>query len=262
VATLKTFPLAAFYLFVVLPRVDGYEMLIITLAPALLWMGYIQADPKRSSQALPMFSCFIVAMGFLARFQADFALFVNTGLAQLTGIVATLAVTRMFRSANAAWTARRILRANWGELSQLADIRRPFLADRWTATAVDRLGQVAARMAFAAPGDALHAADGLADLRIGRNIIPIRRALPHVPHDARHRLGSVLAMVARFYGERWRDGHVAPPPDPLRAQIDEALNALLGLGLDEPRRRALRALVGMRCNLFPASPPLLREQAA
>jgi len=261
-ATLKTFPLAALYLFVILPRVDGYEMLVITLAPALLWMGYIQADPKRSPQALPMFSCFIVALGFLARFQADFALFINTGLAQLGGIAATLAVTRIFRSANAAWTARRILRANWGELAQLADIRRPFLAERWTAMAIDRLGQVAARMAFAAPGDSLHAADGLADLRIGRNIIPIRRALPHVPHDARHSLGATLGLLAHFYDDRWRKGHAGAPPETLLGSIDIALNALLALELNEPRRQALRALVGMRCNLFPVAAPLVREATA
>lgn len=250
-ATLKTFPLAALYLFVILPRVDGYEMLIVTLAPALLWMGYIQADPARSPQALPMFSCFIVAMGFLARFQADFALFVNTGLAQLGGIVATLTVTRMFRSANVLWTARRILRANWAELAQLADIRRPFRPDRWTARAVDRLGQVAARIAMATPGDRLHAADGLAELRVGRNIIPIRRALSHVPHDVRHQLGAVLASLAAFYAAQWHHGHADAPPQGLLDPIDQALRALLTLSLDEHRRPALRALVGMRCNLFP-----------
>ncbi|WP_323810385.1 FUSC family protein [Sphingobium baderi] len=252
-ATLKTFPVAALYLFVILPRVDGYEMLIVTLAPALLWMGYVQADPARSPQALPMFSCFIVAMGFLARFQGDFALFINTGLAQLGGIVATLAVTKMFRSANVLRTARRILRANWAELAQLADIRRPFLPDRWTAQAMDRLGQVAGRMAVAPSGDALHAADGLADLRIGRNIIPIRRALPHVPHDARHRLGAVLSGLSACYSGRWRRGRVDPPPAALLQSIDGALDALLTLPPDEARRRALRALVGMRCNLFPAA---------
>jgi hypothetical protein len=61
VATLKTYPLSAFILFVVLPRIDGYAMLMLAIAPPLLWMGYIQADPRRSPQALPMFSCFIVA---------------------------------------------------------------------------------------------------------------------------------------------------------------------------------------------------------
>ena len=261
-ATLKTFPLAALYLFVILPRVDGYEMLIITLAPALLWMGYIQADPKRSPQALPMFSCFIVAMGFLARFQADFALFLNTGLAQLGGIVTTLAVTRMFRSANVRWTARRIVRANWADMAQLADIRRPFTPDRWTAKAVDRLGQVAARLAFVAPGDNLRAADGLADLRIGRNIIPLRRALSHVPHDVRHGLGAVLAGLTRFYRARWRHGQVESPPLALLGSIDHALWVLSGLPMDEFRRAALRALVGMRCNLFPAAPPPALEAIA
>lgn len=261
-ATLKTFPVAALYLFVILPRVDGYEMLVITLAPVLLWMGYLQADPKRSPQALPMFSCFIVAMGFLARFQADFALFINTGLAQLGGIVVTLAVTRMFRSANVLWTARRILRANWAELAQLADIRRPFLPERWTATAVDRLGQIAARMAVATPGDALHSADGLADLRIGRNIIPIRRSLSHVPHDERRTLGAVLSGLATFYDSRWRRAHADPPPIALLEPIDRALGALLGLPMDDSRRRAVRALVGMRCNLFPSAEPFVMGGAA
>lgn len=127
--------------------------------------------------------------------------------------------------------------------------------------AVDRLGQVAARMAVATPGDALHAADGLADLRIGRNIIPIRRSLSHVPHDVRHRLGDVLSGLAAFYMMRWRKGHADAPPATLLEPIDRALLALQGLPLDEPRRRALRALVGMRCNLFPAGGPPKRSAA-
>jgi uncharacterized membrane protein YccC len=152
-ATLKTYPLAALYLFVILPRVDGAEMLILTLAPALIWMGYIQADPARTAQALPMFSCFIVAMGFLARFQADFANFVNTGLAQMGGIVTTLVVTKLFRSTNALWTARRIARANWADMAELADIRRPFRPptgppERWTASASSRQGSRSPRRAM------------------------------------------------------------------------------------------------------------------
>ncbi len=261
-ATLRTFPLAALYLFVILPRVDGYEMLILTLAPALVWMGYVQADPKRAPQALPMFSCFIVAMGFQARFQADFANFINTGLAQVGGIVVTLAVTRLFRSANAVWTARRIVRANWADMAELADIRRPFRPERWTAAATDRLGQVAARMALASGSSDLHAADGLADLRIGRNVIPLRRALAHVPHAVRHHLGTVLADLAALYAQRWRTGAAVAAPEALRAHIDSALADLLTLPAEDHRQAALRALVGMRCNLFPAALPPARKAAA
>ncbi|MDZ7896028.1 MAG: FUSC family protein, partial [Sphingobium sp.] len=102
-----------------------------------------------------------------------------------------------------------------------------------------------------------------ADLRIGRNIIPIRRALSHVPHNVRHRLGAVLAVLAVFYGDRWRHGHADAPPPGLLDPIDRALEALLSLPLDEHRRPALRALVGMRCNLFPtaAAPHIVSSRA-
>lgn len=250
-ATLITFPLAALYLFVLLPRVDGAGVLIEVLAPALLWMGYIQADPARSAQALPMFSCFIVAMGFLDRFQADFALFLNTGLAQVGGIVATLTVTRLFRSANVRWTAHRIIRANWRDLEALADPRQPLAAETWTARAVDRLGQIAARMAEASPGDALHAADGLADLRIGRNLIQIGQA-------AQHRVG-VREAVAHLFGEveslfraRLRAGHPVPAQEGLLAAIDKTITAATAHA-SATSSRLLLALVGMRCNLFPSA---------
>ena len=259
-ATLMTFPLAALYLFVILPRVDGCEMLIVTLAPALLWMGYIQADPPRSAQALPMFSCFIVGMGFLARFQADFAVFVNTGLAQVGGVVTTLAVTKLFRSANVLWTARRIVRGNWADLEQLANIRKPFEPERWTGLAIDRLGQVAARMAVAPAGDALHAADGLADLRIGRNIIPIRRALIAVPHDVRRALGVVLSETSSLFRARHRASEAVSPSASLLQAIDAAIDDMLASVEVAPRHQALLALVGMRCNLFPTARPFERAR--
>jgi len=254
-ATLITFPLAALYLFVVLPRVDGYGMLVLTLAPTLLGIGYLQADPIRSPLALPMFSCLIVALGFLARFQADFAAFINTGLAQVGGILATLIVTKLFRSASAQWTARRIIRRNWADLARLSDIRGHADAARWTGLAVDRLGQVAARMAQADPSDALHATDGLADLRVGRNVIRIRRALATTPHDERRALGRVLAETSRLFAERLKSGRLDPSPGSLLQAIDGAIGAVSGLALSAPRREAVIALVSLRCTLFPRAAP-------
>ncbi|WP_256377776.1 FUSC family protein [Paraburkholderia pallida] len=250
IATLSTFPLAALYLFVILPRVDGAGMLIVTLAPALLWMGYIQADPARAAHALPMLSCFIVAMGFLDRFQADFAVFVNTGLAQLGGIVTTLVVTKLFRSANSRWTASRIVRQNWADLAQLADPAQPLAANAWTARAVDRLGQVAARMALASADDKLHAADGLSDLRVGRNIIRARQGLAQ--HDALTRLAieAALGKVSALFQAQLAAHH----PLPGNARLLDALDRAIDIVAAQQVRRAdptLMALVGMRCNLFP-----------
>lgn len=250
IATLTTFPLAALYLFVILPRVDGAIMLIVTLAPALVWMGYLQADPAHSARALPMLSCFIVAMGFLDRFQADFAGFLNTGLAQIGGIVTTLVVTRLFRSANSRWTAYRIVRQSWADLAQLADTAQPFEAHAWTAQAVDRLGQVAARMALANADDVLHAADGLNDLRIGRNLIRARQGLASRDTATHIAIEAALGEVSKLYRARLATHHPMPGSPELLEALDRAINVVAS----QPLKRAdpaLMALVGLRCNLFP-----------
>ncbi|MFC5428986.1 FUSC family protein [Paraburkholderia denitrificans] len=250
IATLMTFPLAALYLFVILPRVDGAAMLILTLAPALIWMGYLQADPARSARALPMLSCFIVAMGFLDRFQADFAGFVNTGLAQVGGIITTLVVTRLFRSANSRWTAYRIVRQNWADLAQLADPAQPLAARAWTAQAVDRLGQIAARMALTNAGDVLHAANGLDDLRIGRNIIRARHGLEDRDADTRMVIEAALREVSALYRARLSAHHPLPGTAVLLASLERAIDVVAS----QPAKRddsTVMALVGLRCNLFP-----------
>ncbi len=250
IATLVTFPLAALYLFVILVRVDGAGMLIVTLAPALVWMGYIQADPARAVRALPMLSCFIVAMGFLDRFQADFAVFLNTGLAQVGGIVTTLVVTKLFRSTSSRWTASRIVRHNWEDLAQLADPTQPLAANAWTAQAVDRLGQVAARMALASSDDKLHAADGLSDLRIGRNIIRTRQGLDQREAPVRLAIEAALGEVSALFRAQLAVHHPLPGTDRLLAALDRAIDAVAS----QPVKRGdptLMALVGMRCNLFP-----------
>ena len=254
VATLSAFPLAALYLFVILPRVDGAGMLILVLAPALVWMGYIQADPARSARALPMFSCFVVAIGLADRFQADFAQFLNTGLAQVFGIVCTLAVTQLFRSANVRWSARRIIRGNWRDLQSLADSRRPLATEVWTARALDRLGQIAARMALTSRGDSFHAADSLAELRIGRNLIQIRQGVRHAREEARAAVGSLLEEVGALFRARLRARIPVPAKTPLLSAIDRAITVANNRdsGVDP---RALLSMVGMRCNLFPAVLP-------
>jgi uncharacterized membrane protein YccC len=215
-----------------------------------VWMGYIQADPARSARALPMLSCFIVAMGFLDRFQADFAVFVNTGLAQVGGIVTTLVVTKLFRSANSRWTAYRIVRQSWSDLAQLADPNQPPAAGVWTARAVDRLGQVAARMALTSADDALHAADGLSDLRVGRNIIRARQGLEQRNAPVRAAIEAALGEVSKLYRARLAAHHPVYGSTALLDALDRAIEVVA----DQPARRedpALMALVGMRCNLFP-----------
>jgi uncharacterized membrane protein YccC len=204
-----------------------------------------------------MLSSFIPAMGFLDRFQADFAGFANFVLAQMTGIITTLVVTKLFRSASLRWRAHQIVHRNWSDLAQLADPREPLDAQFWTAHATDRLGQLAARMALISSQDALHAADGLIDLRIGRNIIQLRRALAHAGERMRITIQSTLTEVSRLYLARTEKGKTLAAPPSLLDSLDRAINVSMDAAEEsESGDSAVLALVSMRCNLFPhASPP-------
>lgn len=250
-ATIITFPIAAIGLFVLLPTIDGYMMLSVALAPVLIGIGYIQADPERSSIALPMFSSLIVGLGFVASFQPDFVAFINTAIAQSMGIIITIAVTRLFRSVGVEWSARRLIRLQWRELQDLATARGEPEIEHWTARSLDRIGQISARLAMTSPANPLHAADGLADIRIGRNILHLRRAAQVAHGTASDALNRLLSEVGNFFRLRQREGIAVPPPPAILAALDDAVAAIQTIGHDARRHQALLAAVGMRCNLFP-----------
>jgi hypothetical protein len=109
-------------------------------------------------------------------------------------------------------------------------------------------------MAVAGPGDSLHAADGLIDLRIGRNIIQVRQGLEDARERTRLSVDAALSEVAGLYRERIREGRALIGTSSLLGTLDLAINAALdktaGLG-----DATLLALVGMRCNLFPSAQP-------
>lgn len=256
-ATLITIPIAAIYNFVILPSIDGYMMLVAFLGPTLLWFGYLQADPARAFVALPMFSCLIVGLDFLDRFQAEFSGFMNTAIAQVGGIIIPVIVTRLFRSVGTSWVARRMIHKSWRDLATLATTSSRLEATAWTSRAVDRLGQIATRITLANPGDPLHGFNGLSELRIGRNLLHLRRATGAAKGRSHGAIENVLEETAAFFRDRCSTGAILPPSSSFLKAIDHALDH--GGGIDDARLRhqAVLALVGMRCNLFPAVPPYM-----
>ncbi len=253
-ATLVTYPLAALYNFAILPCIDGYMLLIAFIAPAFLWLGYMQANPARAAIALPMFSCLIVGLDFLDRYQADFGVFMNTSSTQVFGIVMAVVVTRLFRSVGTDWVASRMIRNSWRDLAALASSPARQEAGAWTSRAVDRLGQIAARITLAGPGGTAHGFQGLAELRLGRNLLHLRRALGAARGAAHAAIGQVLAETATLFGARSATGSPQPPAPSFLHAIDHALDHTGGIDDARLRHQAVLALVGMRCNLFPAAP--------
>ena len=249
--TIAAYPLAAIYLFVVLPMVDGAIPLAIALAPPLLFMGYLQADPKTAPFALAMLSAFIVAMAFSQRFTADYARFFNVAFAQMGGVIVTIGAARLFRSVGADWSVRRILRQGWREIAALAVASRAADEIAWSHRMHDRVGLIAGRMALLAPGELLRAADPLKDLQVGRNVIRLRRAQLGAPETAAGPIRNLLIQLAAFYASRGRRGESLEPPPALLTEIDDALASLHAAPPGDSRWHGFLALAGLRRNLFP-----------
>jgi hypothetical protein len=111
---------------------------------------------------------------------------------------------------------------------------------------MDRLGQLVPRLA-SNDNRALAGIDGLAELRVGYNLLDLQRDRRALPEPARARIGTVLDRFAAHF----RDLETGATPAPaLLEAIDTGLAAVAGehgpAAVD-----AAQALVGLRRGLFP-----------
>jgi hypothetical protein len=106
-------------------------------------------------------------------------------------------------------------------------------------------------VAMLAPGEPFREADPLRDLRVGRNVIRLRRAQINAPETAAGPIQNLLVQLAAFYAARGSRGGALKPPSALLSQIDEALAGLHAAPPGDSRWHGFLALAGLRRNLFP-----------
>ncbi|MGN6376635.1 MAG: FUSC family protein [Sphingomonas sp.] len=259
VYTLLSMPLSALYLFLVLPQVDGYPMLVAVMAPVLLVLGALLANPATSLAGLATVLGLFGSIGFGERFSASFPSFVNGTLAQLGGTAIAFLNTRLFGSLGAEWHARRLIRLGWRDVAALA-AGVPRDIGVWTGRMLDRVGLLTPRLGALQNLQRHDMVDMLADVRVGLSTAALAEVARNADTGARERLQRVVDGVRAHYAalvaeERGDDGS-------LLADIDASLTNCGAVRSIDARASTL-ALLGIRRNLFPAElPPLVREQAA
>ncbi len=250
--TIYSIPVAALYLLAILPAVHGFEALVLACAPTFLVLGVLVARPSTFGRALPFVFGICGALALVDTHNADVVSFANGMLAQILGLAAAVLTTRVLRSVGAAWTARRVLKAGWRELSRLGSGERVTSPAEFSARMVDRVGLLTPRLALAGARQDLQAADALRDLRIGLNMTLLQAV--------RARLGRGEAAVKPVMTQLAR--HFAALPAlakegeaRLLASLDNALRAICAGPAGASQREALAALTGMRRDLFPHALP-------
>ncbi len=237
------------YLFAILPMVTTFEMLVLALAPAFLFLGALIAMPATFILGLGIAVNGGTMLALSDTYNANFAAFTNTSLAALAGMCAAATITAIIRSVGAAWSTRRLQRAGWRDIARAASqkgaIERPALL----ALMLDQLSDLNTRLAASDLNADLVFRSALRDLRLGLNVVDLERESPELSPDAISHVQAMLDGIEQYYRLRVPD----PPDEGLRALIDQAIASVTAT----PTRLLaplLMRLVGIRYCLFPEAP--------
>jgi len=257
--TLASLPLSALYLFAILPAIDGFPMLLLVMAPPLLFIGLYIPDPKRMGAALAMLIGFCNALTLQETFSADFASFLNGNLAQFVGLLFAIVVTAGLRSMGVDVSARRLLVRTWRGLARLARARQAPEPAAFAAILVDRLGMLTPKLAEAGERHDFVGVDALRDLRVGMNLVAVQSARPDLPPEGKDQLDAALDGVGDHFAAL-AAGDVRKPGEDLLSRIDAALRGL-SIAPAASAVQGVSGLVGLRRNLFPEAPAFVPEIA-
>ncbi|MHC2435195.1 FUSC family protein [Bradyrhizobium sp. USDA 4451] len=239
----------AIYQFALVPGISHVEVLIAALAPTFLLYGFLIARPKTAPIGMALAANTATLLALQSTYSADFASFANTSVAFFLGVVIAEIVTRIARGVGAEWIAKRLMISSWQTLADAAERRGRGDRAQFAGLMLHRLGLLVQRIAFISESDRRDA-DSLVQLRIGLNIIDLRRArygFAASTVDAVDDMLDNLAAAFRAHADQ-------PLPDELLSCIDAALTAVVKDPNERARDDALLGLVGIRRGLFPDAP--------
>ncbi|MDQ0305013.1 FUSC family protein [Ancylobacter polymorphus] len=240
------------YLFGILPHVHEFEMLVLVFAPPFLLLGILIPRPQFNMLAMLLAVNTASFVALQNRYGVDFALFVNEGLAAVSGLGFALVWTLVTRPFGAELAARRLVRAGWSDLAETAAGARRQDQERLAGRMLDRLGQLVPRLA-AIEDRELAKVDGFAEVRVGFNILELQKVRRRLDPACRASVEAVLAGVAELYRQHMARRVLTEPSASLCAALDDALHRSAAQ-TGTYGRHAVDALVGLRRVFFPGTP--------
>jgi uncharacterized membrane protein YccC len=258
---------SAVYAYAILPLAQEFETLVLLLLPVMLVAGLFAANPATAIIGLALAANLPALLALQGRYTADFASFANGGLALVGGLWCGTVITSIARVVQPHWVARRLLRASYRALARAAERRGRGDRAVFASLMLDRAGQMAPRLAAGIPATDDMAPAMMAAIRIGLNVVDLRRARRLLPEASRPSLDAVLdGLAAEFHARAGSKRHRAGR---LRvAVLDHALADAAVLPPTKLRDDLLLGLVGIRLGAFPdaagyvAAQPQSMEQAA
>ncbi|WP_426425453.1 FUSC family protein [Bradyrhizobium genosp. A] len=239
----------AIYLFAVVPAISHIEVLVVALAPTFLLYGFLIARPATAGTGMALAANTATLLALQSTYSAEFASYANSAVAFFIGVVVAELVTRIARGVGAEWIANRLVLSSWKTIAVAAERRGKRDRAEFAGVMLHRLGLLVQRIAFLSESDRRDA-DSLVQLRIGINIIDLRRARYGLAASTISVIDDMLDQLA-IACRNYAGGGM---PRELLTSVDRALAQAVKDPNDNAREDALIGLVGIRRGLFPDAP--------
>ncbi|SFI88564.1 FUSC family protein [Bradyrhizobium sp. Gha] len=239
----------AIYLFPLVPAISDIELLVVALAPTFLLYGFLIARPATAGTGMALAANTATLLALQSTYIADFVSYANSAVAFFVGVLIAELVTRIARGVGAEWIANRLVLSSWITIAVAAERRGKRDRAEFAGLMLHRLGLLVQRIAFLSESDRRDA-DSLVQLRIGINIIDLRRARYGLAASTIAVIDDMLDQLA-IACRNYAGGGM---PRELLVSVDRALAQAVKDPNDSPREDALIGLVGIRRGLFPDAP--------
>jgi uncharacterized membrane protein YccC len=238
---------ASLYLFLVLPNLHDFPMLVLAFAVPFICIGTLTVKPQfylGMLLTLVNTSSFISIQG---AYDADFLSFANSNLAGPVGLLFAFVWTLIARPFGAELAAKRLTRFAWRDIVSLTEPAT--LADhrRLGVQVLDRLMQHLPRLAVTGQDTGI----ALREVRVALNLLDLLAYTPRVQGAPQALLHQVVAEVGEYFTACLKAGERLPAPSPLLMTLDRTRRALASAPDEETRLHLLHALSGLRLALLP-----------
>lgn len=213
--------LASLYLFVVLPNVHDFPMLVLAFAGPFICFGTLTVQPRFY---LPMLLTAVNTATFVSiqgTYDANFLTFVNSNLSGPVGLLFAFIWTLIFRPFGVEVAARRMTRSSWEDLVELSRPSTLAAQRRMAGRMLDRFMQHLPRL-NASGQDTIGAVH---ELRLAYNLLDLAAQLPRLSPPAQRAVGAVLRGVGRHFRRCLRANQRRAPSEALLGLIEHGRRA-------------------------------------
>lgn len=246
--TLFSATVAALYLFAVFPKLDGFPLLVASLAVFFIPGGVMMMQPRYARYATPLCLHTLALIGITNNTAPGFDSFLESSLALLGGIGAGVLTLGLLRPRGTGWAVRRLLTGMMRDVALVALEEESRL--RFESRMLDRIGGLRLRLDTARPEDRETLQGTLATFRIGLNCVALQQIRATMPASVelpvRHALKAVAAHFRNLARHPENPLKITPLPH-LNTALDAALNA--GPDSHPEALRTLAALCGLQATL-------------